>query len=254
MREIPFMAFGKATLFSLLMVLILSGCEQRRPRFRGDGFFRPMTPRFKTITEAPSADSDIFDRTTKDKEGTDLGQNEAANFRDRLAIPTLPPIPADDDLFEHLEPFGDGPTLVPYARCGDGVKQALEQCEDIPHNDNNLDGCNIFCELPFCGNGVTEANEACDDANNVNGDGCSARCLYERCGNFRLDPGEQCDDGNLVVGDGCSACCKYEECGNKTVDPGEECDDGNLKNGDGCDDCCLRETPKKSEDEEKIIY
>lgn len=122
--------------------------------------------------------------------------------------PGFPPIATDDDL------IGDGyfgpPLVAPYAKCGDGIKQPLEECDDTDKNTINTDGCNILCSKPYCGNGVTEKNEACDDGNDEDGDGCSKRCQFERCGNSVLDPGEECDDGNLTDGDKCSACCLFE--------------------------------------------
>jgi len=62
-----------------------------------------------------------------------------------------------------------------------------------------------------CGNGVVEANEQCDDANKDANDGCDALCRFE-CGNGQLEPSElatarPCDDGNRTNGDGCSATC-----------------------------------------------
>jgi fibro-slime domain-containing protein len=66
----------------------------------------------------------------------------------------------------------------------------------------------------LCGNGVKDAGEQCDDgkANNVGGYGkCSPTCvLGPRCGDGKVDPGtpEQCDDGNTVDNDTCSNTCK----------------------------------------------
>jgi fibro-slime domain-containing protein len=80
------------------------------------------------------------------------------------------------------------------------------------------------CTTTKCGNGVKEGTEQCDDANDVTGDGCSPFCRLEPvcppaggacstvCGSGLLLPGDtkQCDDGNTVGGDGCSADCKIE--------------------------------------------
>jgi cysteine-rich repeat protein len=70
-----------------------------------------------------------------------------------------------------------------------------------------------LAEMPVCGNGVREACEQCDDGNTDGGDGCAANCLVEsagNCGNGEVEPGEDCDDGNNVNGDGCSANCLLE--------------------------------------------
>ncbi len=67
--------------------------------------------------------------------------------------------------------------------------------------------------LPTCGNGVREACEDCDDGNQTDGDGCSSSCEVEQsvCGNGVKEPGEECDDGNRTDGDGCSADCTTEQ-------------------------------------------
>ncbi len=70
------------------------------------------------------------------------------------------------------------------ARCGDGVADSGEECDD--GNGTACDGCNQFCELEtgtVCGDGVLAplgCHEACDDANAVAGDGCSPVCFVER--------------------------------------------------------------------------
>ncbi len=70
------------------------------------------------------------------------------------------------------------------ARCGDGVADGGEQCDDGDHE--NCDGCDEFCDLEagtVCGDGVRApigCSEQCDDANAAGGDGCSERCGIER--------------------------------------------------------------------------
>jgi cysteine-rich repeat protein len=157
-------------------------------------------------------------------------------------------------------------------RCGDGVVDSGEQCDD--GNNVGGDGCSATCQREECGNGILDPGEVCDDGNTVSGDGCDADCRGTGgCGNGILDPGEecdeggvntatcnadctvsacgdgfvnpaageQCDDGNTEGGDGCSATCRREECGNGILDPGEACDDGNLIDGDGCSSTCAEE-------------
>jgi cysteine-rich repeat protein len=75
-----------------------------------------------------------------------------------------------------------------------------------------------------CGDGLLESGEGCDDQNFDDDDGCSHHCLVESgflcagvpsecvsstpvCGNQNVDPGEECDDGNLTDGDGCGSDC-----------------------------------------------
>jgi len=130
-------------------------------------------------------------------------------------------------------------------RCGNGVKEPGEQCDDGNRIDH--DGCSAECEVEgFCGNSIREPGEECDDGNFTPGDGCTAECeVEEGCGNGRLDVGEECDDDNLYDLDGCNALCQDEEpgavCGNGIHELGEGCDDGNNDPGDGCDGGCQRE-------------
>ncbi len=72
------------------------------------------------------------------------------------------------------------------ARCGDGVVQGEEACDDGEANSDTLaDACRTTCLLPACGDGVVDAEEACDDGGLLGGDGCDPRCAAERF------PGEQ---------------------------------------------------------------
>jgi MYXO-CTERM domain-containing protein len=63
-----------------------------------------------------------------------------------------------------------------------------------------------------CGDGILQAGEQCDDGNVEDGDGCRGNCSIEACGDGIADMGEACDDGNTINGDGCSAMCAVEEC------------------------------------------
>ncbi|WP_428261385.1 DUF4215 domain-containing protein [Haliangium sp.] len=118
-------------------------------------------------------------------------------------------------------------------RCGDGVLDPGEDCDD--GNQASNDGCDSECRLEAepdrCGNGVVDPGEGCDDGNQANGDGCDAECQLEaepgRCGDGTVDPDEACDDGNQIEGDGCSAdCISTEQCPNGIVDSinEEQCD------------------------------
>lgn len=164
-----------------------------------------------------------------------------------------------------------GPTL-PTARCGNGVVEAGEVCDDA--NGVDGDGCSASCQLEanaqcpatgglceVCGNGVKESSEGCDDGNAVAADGCSSSCTVEQgydcdvpgkachaCGNAVREGTEICDDGNTLENDGCSADCKKvgvgyncpvqggacSLCGDGIHDANEACDDGNRYSLDGC--------------------
>lgn len=132
---------------------------------------------------------------------------------------------------------------VAFAICGDGTRQAGENCDD--GNTLDFDGCDALCQLEYCGDGTRNNAplEACDDGNQRSGDGCDHNCEVEIeysctgaqgelsscvrtsiCGNGTVDPGEECDDSNLVNNDGCSDTCRVESCGDGIVQASEACD------------------------------
>jgi len=74
----------------------------------------------------------------------------------------------------------------------------------------NDDACSNACKTAKCGDGVKQMGEECDDANMVNDDACSNMCKTAKCGDAIKQAGEDCDDGNMNNGDGCSATCKSE--------------------------------------------
>ncbi|MGD8607757.1 MAG: DUF4215 domain-containing protein [Myxococcales bacterium] len=123
-----------------------------------------------------------------------------------------------------------------------------------------------------CGDGLRDALEACDDGNTRSGDGCSGNCMHIEagyrcptmgalcvaivCGDSRIDPPETCDDGNATSNDGCSASCERQdgwtcplpgvaciatECGDGIVAGFEQCDDGNSASPGCSPDCQLEE-------------
>jgi len=129
--------------------------------------------------------------------------------------------------------------VVENVRCGNGVLDPGEQCDD--GNPNACDGCSPTCHHESgyrCGDAILSADcgEQCDDGNPVNGDRCENDCTLPRCGNGIVDPGEECDDGNLNPFDGCTAHCTI--CGDRLIMPPEECDDGNTNPTDGCTNGC----------------
>ncbi len=103
-------------------------------------------------------------------------------------------------------------------QCGDGAVNTPcgEECDSgAANSDVEPDACRSECRMPRCGDGVRDAGEECDDGNTLNCDGCSFACTLDPppvCGdgveNRRC--GEQCDDGNRVNGDGCSDTCEPE--------------------------------------------
>ena len=132
-------------------------------------------------------------------------------------------------------------------RCGDGVKDPFETCDD----GNRMDGdyCSADCSRTIgeCGDGVIQNNESCDDSNNDDGDYCSADCttITGECGDGMQQSNETCDDGNTSDGDYCSGDCMTitGECGDGTQQSNETCDDGQttdcVSTHDGGDGVCV---------------
>lgn len=103
----------------------------------------------------------------------------------------------------------------------------------LPVDGGGEDGSTIRC-----GNGVLEADEECDDGNLLNGDGCSPLCELEQCDPTTCFTG--CCDGNGdcvggVADTGCGAggvacdncassgyMCYQQECVNNDCSPGDE--------------------------------
>jgi cysteine-rich repeat protein len=90
---------------------------------------------------------------------------------------------------------------------------------------------NNFCRLDctYCGDGIRQAGEDCDDGNAVNGDGCETNCrLSPTCGDGTIQTPETCDPPLAPAPAGPNRCrqgCTY--CGDGIVQPVvEECDDG----------------------------
>jgi len=123
----------------------------------------------------------------------------------------------------------------PNPRCGDGVVDRGEACDD--GNDVDTDAC-VACVAAVCGDGVVQAGvEVCDDGNAVNTDGCVG-CVTASCGDGAVQAGvEACDDGNALNTDGCVACA-VATCGDGFVQLGvEDCEDGNAVDTDACVGC-----------------
>ncbi len=81
---------------------------------------------------------------------------------------------------------------VHIVRCGDGVREGNEECDD--GNTEPGDGCNQFCQREArCGNGVREAGEECD------GTDLATNCVLAG----HLQGSVSCDGDCRAVLDGC---------------------------------------------------
>lgn len=132
-------------------------------------------------------------------------------------------------------------TVTSTAACGDNVvNQASEACDNGPNNSNTQpNACRTNCALSRCGDGVTDAGEGCDDANTVNNDGCTNNCALPTCGDGIVQGNEDCDDRNANNADGCLTTCEFARCGDGFVQQGvEACDDSNAINTDDCLNNC----------------
>jgi cysteine-rich repeat protein len=119
-------------------------------------------------------------------------------------------------------------------KCGDGIQEGGEACDDGPNNANAPDACRPDCTLPICGDGIVDQGEACDDGDQDDTNGCTTACQVATCGDGIIQGGEVCDDGNQDNTDGCVA-CQTATCGDGHVQAGvEQCDDGNQDDTDGC--------------------
>lgn len=112
---------------------------------------------------------------------------------------------------------GCGTSCERLGSCGDEIRQDLfEECDQgIRNSDVAADACRSDCRQAYCGDGVKDAAEDCDDGNAVDdGDGCGGDCRWsDRCGDGRVTQNEECDDGNSVDDhNGCLADCTLDPC------------------------------------------
>jgi len=82
----------------------------------------------------------------------------------------------------------------------------------FPGGSVGIDGCNhsgAQISATRCGDGVIDEGEECDDGNQNSEDGCSSGCVTEFCGDniVQAGLGELCDDGNQEPDDGCEPGC-----------------------------------------------
>ncbi len=107
---------------------------------------------------------------------------------------------------------------APAPRCGDGVVDVDEECDDGDANDAAApDACRATCLLPGCGDGVVDADEGCDDGGWTGGDGCDGACAVET-GTIEVEPNDDpaeataAGDGRVhgSLGDGDEDCFSFE--------------------------------------------
>lgn len=87
---------------------------------------------------------------------------------------------------------------APLPRCGDGVLDADEACDDgAANSDADPDACRATCLLPACGDGVVDGGEACDDGGLDGGDGCDGACVVE-AGTLEVEPNDAPDEATAT--------------------------------------------------------
>lgn len=119
------------------------------------------------------------------------------------------------------------------SRCGDGVLNSKEACDNGANNSDTLpNACRTTCELPSCGDNVIDLGETCDNGNN-NSDtapnACRTTCVLASCGDNVVDLNEECDNGpnnSDSAPNACRTICVLAFCGDSVVDLNEECDNG----------------------------
>ena len=103
-------------------------------------------------------------------------------------------------------------------KCGDGIVNGTEQCDNGPNNsDTAYGGCTTQCTIgPYCGDGKVDSTfgEECDDGVNQSPTygsttGCAPGCRKPGyCGDGKIDSvHEQCDDGPANGTGLCSTKC-----------------------------------------------
>lgn len=229
----------------------------------------PLCPREKVCSQLPTAGQEFRTQTnTVPPNAESAGENCASDFfassctdsyrwkclpGHSFMTTTLGSMCHCDNL--NLRNPATGACNVAPSVCGNGIKEAGEDCDDW--NVESHDDCPNTCRPARCGDGIVwnkgRGTEQCDDGNSVNTDGCTNACENARCGDGFIQGTEQCDDGNDRPGDGCTAACRTEpkgcnashqcayiangtgastcstdtdcvRCGNGKIDGNEECD------------------------------
>lgn len=131
--------------------------------------------------------------------------------------------------------------------CGDEAVDAShgEACDEgAANSDVAPDRCRTDCQPARCGDGVVDSGERCDEGelNGLVEGGCSATCDDRWCGDGRVDDGEVCDPGADPPGPcayGDATCRRCEaDCGGWRANAAIWCGDGRvaLAEGEACDD------------------
>lgn len=85
------------------------------------------------------------------------------------------PLPGDWQVDIDSE-FGSGIGALRYFD-GDGAEIPLDPTQRVTLRARRIElDCRADCTLPRCGDGVLDASEDCDDGNTLGGDGCGADC------------------------------------------------------------------------------
>jgi fibro-slime domain-containing protein len=104
-------------------------------------------------------------------------------------------------------------------KCGDGIVNGTEQCDDgLNNSDAAYGGCTTQCTIgPYCGDGNVDSvdGEECDDGVNKSPTygvttGCAPGCRKPAyCGDGKIDSqhGEECDDGPANGSGVCATTC-----------------------------------------------
>jgi len=118
-------------------------------------------------------------------------------------------VPDDGSTFSAAEPEGAMGAFL--GENGNGT-WTLTIADDSGGEASTLQSWSLRLVVPArCGNGVTDPGEECDDGNGGNGDGCDEDCRPSACGNGLVGIDEDCDDGNTTDGDGCTSLCMFPE-------------------------------------------
>jgi hypothetical protein len=127
-----------------------------------------------------------------------------------------------------------------YARCGDGVVDSGEECDEGGANSDAVDAsCRTDCTDAGCGDGVVDSGEECDDgASNSDSaaDACRTDCSAAGCGDGVVDTGEDCDEGEESAT--CTASCTTPgvDAGPTPTDAGASADAGSIDSDAGVAD------------------